>query len=152
MSRLLLTALALAGLSLLGARADTKPADDPHHGHFMECARACADCMRECESCAHHCANLLADGKKDHFRSMALCIDCGDACAVAGKLAARGGPLAGPICEACAKACDVCGDECKRFPDDEHMTKCAKACVDCAKACRDMLKHLDADRPKDKDR
>jgi hypothetical protein len=139
-----LTAAVLAAAVLTaGARAADK--EDPHHAHLMACAKACADCMRECESCAHHCADLVADGKKDHFKSMALCVDCGEVCALAAKVTARGGPLAVPSCEACAKACDACGAECKQFPNDEHMKNCAKACEDCAKACRDMIKHLGGD-------
>jgi hypothetical protein len=146
--RLMLAALAAAALVLSGARAEDK--EDPHKAHFDACAKACADCMRECESCAHHCAHLVIDGKKDHAMSMALCVDCGDICATAAKLTARGGPMAVPYCEGCAKACDACAAECDKFPSDDHMKACAKACKDCAKACRDMAAH--ASPPKDKDK
>jgi hypothetical protein len=145
---LLRGALAAALASLVGfaaprALAEDKDNKDKGHGHeaFVRCARACADCMRECESCAHHCAHMVADGKKDHLKTLGTCADCGDFCALAARVVSRHGPLAVPTCEACAKACDVCGGACEKFPDDEHMKRCARACRDCAKACRDMVMH-----------
>jgi hypothetical protein len=56
--------------------------------------------------------------------------------------------MSGTICESCAKACDICGAACEKFPDDEHMKRCAQECRECAKACREMLKHVGADKGK----
>ena len=85
---------------------------------------------------------LLIEGKKDHAVSMGTCLDCADFCGLAAKLAWRQGPMAVVACEGCAKSCDTCGDACARFPDDQHMSRCAKACRDCARACRDMVSHV----------
>jgi hypothetical protein len=116
-----------------------------HHGPNVECARACAACAFECETCFKHCATLLAEGKREHLRTMQLCNDCGTICAVAGNIVSRQGPLQVTICEGCAKACDTCGAACEKFESDEHMRACAKACRECAKACREMIKHVGHD-------
>src|SRR5262249_31907350 len=138
-------ALLVAGLLALGTSAlsgQEKKAPDKHAQHFEQCAKACADCMRECESCAHHCADLIAGGQKEHMRTLGTCSDCAEFCAAAGRIVSHHGPMSGTICEACAKACDICGSACDRFPNDEHMKKCAQECHACARACREMLKHI----------
>jgi len=84
--------------------------------------------MGECESCAHHGVHLIAGGKKEHLKKAGTCCDCSEFCAAAAKITSHHGPMAGLICEACAKACDTCGTECEKFPEDEHMKRCAKAC------------------------
>jgi len=129
----------LAGWPALASRAADDKGHDAHAAHFNQCAKACADCMRECESCAHHCAHLVAGGKKEHLRTLGTCADCGDVCAAAAKVTSRHGPAAAPTCESCAKVCDLCAAACEKFPEDEHMKRCAKACKDCAKACREMI-------------
>lgn len=139
----------LSGLSVLAialgagnARAaDEKKDDDQHAAHFQACAKECAECMRECQSCARHCADMIVEGKKDHMTALGHCVDCADFCAAAAKIVARRGPLAAAICESCAKACDACAGECEKFPDDEHMKRCAHECRTCAKACRAMLEN-----------
>jgi hypothetical protein len=35
----------------------------------------------------------------------------------------------------------MCAEECEKFPDDEHMVRCAKECRRCEKACRDLVKN-----------
>jgi hypothetical protein len=140
-----IVAVLAVGLAVGGGRnvvADDKAKDQEHHGHYVECAKACTMCMRECETCAHHCAHLLADGKKEHLKTLGTCADCAEFCGSAAKITSRHGPMAVSSCEACAKACDTCGTECEKHPDDEHMKRCAKACRDCAKACREMVQHL----------
>jgi hypothetical protein len=121
--------------------ADDKDTADKHGEHFDKCAKACAHCAGECESCASHCAHMLAEGKKDHLKTLQFCRDCAEFCVAAGRIVARHGPFSTTICEACAKACDGCAKACEKFPDDKHMAGCAKACRDCAKACREMVKH-----------
>jgi hypothetical protein len=140
--------LILAGWVGFSAGGDDKPAKENGHGHgpMDKCARACADCMNHCNSCYQHCAHLVVEGKKDHAKTMELCLDCGELCSTAAKLSSRHSPLAGTACEACAKACDTCGAACGKFTSDEHMKSCAKACRDCAKACRDMIKHMDHEK------
>jgi hypothetical protein len=123
----------------LAVRADDK---DAHAEHFDTCAKACTMCMRECESCAHHCVHLVAEGKKDHLKTVGTCSDCAEFCAAAAKVVSHYGPLAVLSCEGCAKACDACGTECEKHSDDAHMKRCAKACRECAKACREMIEHV----------
>jgi hypothetical protein len=119
-------------------------ADDPHahDEHFAACAKACGDCQQMCDMCFRHCAGLLADGKKEHAKTMQACVDCAECCSLAARLTARGSPFAAAACECCARCNDDCAAACEKFPDDKHMADCAKACRDCAKACRDMVKHL----------
>jgi hypothetical protein len=137
--------LVIGGIAMLGRAADDKK-PDPHRGHaeIEACLRECAQCTAECESCFAHCTHLVAEGKKEHLRTLSTCIDCGDLCSLAGKIMARHGAFTKLTCEACAKACDACGKECDKFPSDEHMSRCSKSCKDCAKACRDMLKAIGA--------
>lgn len=115
-----------------------------HHGgtHYEKCAKACADCQLQCQACHHHCEELVAGGKKEHLKTLKLCVDCGDICALAANITARHGALSATICEACAKACDECGKACAQFTDDKHMQQCAEECKKCAAACREMLKHV----------
>jgi hypothetical protein len=136
------TAAVLAGgLGLMWARADEPKAPHHHATPEMEaCLKECARCARECESCLTHCTELVAAGKKEHVQTLRTCNDCGDLCALAAKLIARDGAFMNVMCTACAKACDGCGAECAKFPNDDHMSRCAQACKDCAKACRDMVK------------
>ena len=131
--------LAAALLLAVAAGADDKPAADHHAGAFQDCAKACNECQLECDSCARHCALLVADGKKDHMETLGTCSDCAEICAAAAKVTSHHGPLSATVCDGCAKACDACGTACEKFPDDEHMSHCAKACRDCAKACREMI-------------
>ncbi|HZY86307.1 MAG TPA: four-helix bundle copper-binding protein [Gemmataceae bacterium] len=134
--------IALAALTARPAPAQQKAPPKEHaHNAYADCAKACAVCMLNCDACFHHCARLVSEGKKDHVASMNLCNDCGEVCATAGRVTARQGPLAVPVCQACAKSCDTCAASCAKFPDDKHMTQCAKACRDCAKACRAMVEH-----------
>ena len=129
----------LTDLYGMSARAEDA---DAHHEHFAKCARAYANCQQQCDMCFHHCAGLVADGKKDHAKSMHTCVDCADCCALAAKLTARQSPFSATACECCAKCCDECAVACEKFKDDKHMVDCAKSCRDCAKACRAMIEHL----------
>ena len=135
-------ALALAGG--FGIRLPAADKADPHRGHAeMEaCMKECARCAKECESCFNHCAHMVAEGKKEHLRTLKTSVDCADFCVDAAKMMARHGPFMTLMCDACAKACDACGAECEKFPTDEHMKRCGQACRDCAKACRDMVKAM----------
>jgi hypothetical protein len=146
MSRIIVSVGMLAALAFALPTGSTAPPEPKHHEGIDACARACAHCMLECESCARHCADMIVKGEKKHEKTLGTCADCGDLCAVAGKIVARKGPFMVTACEACAKACEDCGKACAEFASDEHMQKCAKACRDCAKACRDMIKHAGHER------
>jgi len=138
------TAVVLGSYSAVHAQ-DSKKSDsgsEHHHdNHFDPCAKACTDCQLSCHSCHHHCEELVVAGKKEHVKTMRLCSDCGDVCAIAANIVSRQGPLSVTVCESCAKACDECGKACAQFPDDEHMKKCADECKKCAAACRQMIQH-----------
>ena len=84
---------------------------------------------------------MLSEGKKDHMTTMMTCRDCADFCVAAAQIVARMGPFAVLICRACSEACARCGKECEKFPDDEHMKRCAEECRKCEEACNEMIKH-----------
>ncbi|HWG44496.1 MAG TPA: four-helix bundle copper-binding protein [Gemmataceae bacterium] len=131
--------------------ADDKAAGHDHHAQaFDQCAKACGDCARACDSCAHHCAHMLAQGKKEHLKTLQTCQDCASHCSAAACITARKGPFSDLICTACAEACARCGKECEKFPEDAHMKQCAQECRKCEKACREMLKHTGAASVRDK--
>ena len=134
------TVVALASQAQAEFKADDK--DHPHGEHFAACAKVCADCQLHCDMCFHHCATLLAEGNKEHAKTMHACVDCAECCKLAATLSARNSPFATAACECCAKCNDECATACEKFPDDKHMAMCAKSCRDCAKACREMIKHM----------
>jgi hypothetical protein len=119
-----------------------QPGGKGHHAMFQKCAKACNDCQRECDSCAHHCTHQLAEGKKEHAKTLRTCQDCAALCVAAAQIVARGGPFSDLVCKACADACQRCGKACNEFKDDEHMKRCADECVRCEKVCREMLEHV----------
>jgi hypothetical protein len=148
MTRLMTVMLATCSLAL-SPLATVVKAEDPHmkHAeHFMQCAKACVECQLQCDLCFKHCLTLLAEGKKDHARTVQSCVDCADHCKLAATLSSRMSPYAGFACEGCAKSCDDCATLCEKFPDDKHMAACAKSCRDCAKSCREMTKHTMASK------
>jgi hypothetical protein len=140
---------AVLGLTGQATAQDRKPAVQPdspgakggHDAAYEQCAKACNDCEQICAACATHCADLLAQGKKEHLKTLATCRDCATTCAAAAKIVAGKGPFSDLICTACADACKRCGDACDQFKDDPMMKKCADECRKCEKACRDMLQH-----------
>ena len=152
MREFLIFTLLVAGLVIVGVAvlADDKKAPPPAHGehlrHYTACAKACGECALACDECAAHCAKMLADGKKEHLKSLQTCQDCAAVCGSAACVTARGGPFSDLICTACADACKRCGDECEQMKDDPVMKRCADECRKCEKACRDMLKHIGGDK------
>jgi hypothetical protein len=140
--RLLRSAVGLTLVAALALAMNLPAAGQGHHGEYYDkCARACSDCQRSCDSCSTHCAHLLAEGKKEHHKTLATCQDCATHCAAAASIVARKGPFSDLICKACAEACERCGKACEAFPGDKHMKQCAEECRRCEKACREMLEH-----------
>src|SRR5581483_11799559 len=136
----------LLGLMALTAALTFGAPPDKHDHHakaFEDCAKACGECALACDSCAHHCANMLAQGKKEHHKTLRTCQDCATHCGAAACITGRHGVYSDLICKACAEACKRCGDACDQFKDDAHMKKCADECRKCEKACREMLKHTE---------
>lgn len=139
----LLFAIALAvGCTRLYGDNDEHSSHGHSHDAMSECAEECSECARECSSCAKHCAMMIAQGKKEHAKTLATCLDCADICNVAANIVSRSGPFDDLICKACADACAKCGKACEGFPKDKHMARCARACRECEKECRNMLKHV----------
>jgi hypothetical protein len=141
-----IAALAMTLLALgTGADALVAQGGKPHDHHKMmidQCAVECSKCQRECDSCGAHCAKMLAEGKKEHIKTLRTCQDCATHCGAAACIISRNGPFSDLICKACAEACARCGKACTEFKDDAHMKQCADECKKCEKACRDMLAHM----------
>ena len=101
------------------------------------CLEACVECLIACEMCSDACLG------EDNVAMLATCIrldrDCAEVCAAAIRVMARGGPLAGVLCSACADACDACAAECEQHAAlHDHCRMCAEACRKCAETCRAM--------------
>lgn len=129
----------LAALAVLQVQAADSAAEHRMNEH---CARACSDCQRICDQCSTHCADLMAQGMKEHKKTLMTCQDCAEVCASASKIVSRGGPFADVICKACAETCARCGQACDvHGAHDKIMKACADECRKCEKACREMLKH-----------
>jgi hypothetical protein len=141
MAGIVALAAASAGRTASAQAGVAKAEHREHDAQMQACAKACADCQLMCDMCSTHCSHLLAEGKKEHLATLMSCQDCADICTAAAQSAARGGPHAAHICEACATVCAGCAKECERYPDDEEMTKCAKECRKCEKACKAMASH-----------
>ncbi len=119
-----------------------QPAVQHTHLEGLEhCAKVCDDCQRACDICAAHCVHLIADGKKEHVKTLQTCEDCAAICSEAARITARGGPFTDLICQACAEACARCGKQCEQFTDDRAMKACMEECRRCEKECRAMVKH-----------
>lgn len=141
---IVIVALMGAAMSLGAPQAAQKGDKEKHRAHFEKCALECNNCQRACDDCALHCASMLAEGKKEHRKTLETCLDCADHCAAAARIVSRQGPFSALICKACAEACARCGKECERFPDDARMKQCAQECRKCEQACNEMLRHAGA--------
>ena len=136
----ILSLAVVAMVSLLLSSAGIARADKHDQPKvFADCAKACAACQLECDMCFKYCTALLAEGKKDHDKTVQTCADCGECCKLAATLCARSSPYSTPACECCTMCCDDCATACEKFADDKHMVACAKSCRDCAKACRELV-------------
>lgn len=141
-------ALAVSFAALVNSSAagqQEKPRAGTQDQHFQaieSCAKACSDCQRICDMCATHCAQLVAQGKREHLRTLQTCQDCASFCATAAQIVSRRGPFSDLICRSCADACARCGKECEQLAGDSMMTRCAEECRRCQKECQAMLQHL----------
>jgi hypothetical protein len=74
-------AIAFAVLSVPAIAQQKSKTDRPetHAAHsetLDHCAKACNDCQRSCDAFATHCAHLVAQGAKEHIRTLHTCQDC----------------------------------------------------------------------------
>jgi len=130
------------GIALIGWGAASTPsrtvAVAPEHSDHQ--ASELGKCALVCDMCSAHCAQLLADGKKEHLKSMQTCQDCASICGTTACLTARKGPYASLMWSACAEACKLCGAQCETMKDDKMMADCAAECRKCEQVCREMAK------------
>jgi hypothetical protein len=133
--------VALSGVPAVGQEKKAEPGlRESHHEAVDHCVRACNDCQRACDMCAAHCVRLIADGKKEHVKTLQTCQDCAEICSSAARIVAHHGLFSDLICRSCADACSRCGKQCEQFSDDKLMKACAEECRRCEKECRAMLK------------
>lgn len=129
------------GLTAMAASADDKSSEenccelDQVHA---ECYKACADCAKACDMTFHHCYKELAEGKKEHAKSLHLVSDCAAFCSLSACMIAKHSPLMAHSCNACADACKATAAEVGKF-DAAEMKAAAKSLRECEKSCRAMV-------------
>ena len=141
-------ALAVQALAQQQSRSE-KPGHSERNEALDSCAKACNDCQRSCDTCATHCAHLVAQGEKEHLRTLQTCQDCAGICSTAAQIVARHGPFTDLISRSCAEACARCRKACEQHASDKIMKLCAEECRRCEQACREVLQHTGygAERP-----
>ena len=89
------------GLGALNAARGDDNADD----HCCEldkthedCLKACADCAKTCDMTFHHCYMKVAEGKKEHAKSLHLLSDCAGFCGLSACMIAKHSPLMAYSC------------------------------------------------------
>lgn len=120
-----------------GAAAGAHGLDKTH----QECLEACGDCAKICDMTFHHCYEMVAQGKKEHAKSLHLVSDCAGFCSLSACMIAKHSPLMVHSCQACAEACAATAAEVGKF-DDEQMTRAAKALKECERSCREMVRAM----------
>ena len=132
-----------AGFTALSANADEKSEDhccelDKLHA---DCLKACADCAKACDMTFHHCLTQVAEGKKEHAKSVQLTSDCAGFCSLSACMIAKHSPLMVHSCEACADACKATAAEVGRFETEVRQATAEKLRV-CEKSCRTMVANM----------
>jgi hypothetical protein len=131
-----------AGLAALSASPALAQREDEHAHHHdrvhEDCLKACSDCAKNCDETFHHCYQQVAEGKRDHAKSLHLLSDCAGFCGLSACMIAKHSPLMAYSCNACAEACQTTAAEVERF-DDPTMKAAAKALRTCEKSCREMV-------------
>ncbi len=135
------------GLTAFSARAnadDKDDAQDKHKGHqghdkiHQDCLQACGDCAKACDEAFHHCYMQVAEGKREHARSLHLVSDCAGFCALSACTIAKHSPLMAYSCDACAKACADTVAETSKF-DSPEMRAVTKSLKHCEETCKAMV-------------
>jgi hypothetical protein len=131
-----------AGLATLSAAPALAQHEDEHAHHHdkahEDCVKACSDCAKTCDETFHHCYQQVAEGKRDHAKSLHLVSDCAGFCSLSACMISKHSPLMVYSCTACADACQTTAAEVERF-DDATMKAAAKSLRACEKSCREMV-------------
>ena len=133
-------AAGLAALSAGEARAQHEHAHQ-HDKVHEDCLKACSDCAKTCDETFHHCYMMVAEGKKEHAKSLHLVSDCAGFCALSACMIAKHSPLMVHSCAACAEACKATAAEVERF-DSREMQEAARALRACERSCRAMVQAM----------
>src|SRR4051812_48565733 len=68
-------AAGLTALSTASAQQADPHSNEQAHRHdkmHEDCLKACSDCARMCDETFHHCYMQVAEGKRDHAKSLHL--------------------------------------------------------------------------------
>jgi hypothetical protein len=139
--RELLAGLAAAGLTAVAGTIGAYAAQGVTNDLHDRCAKNCAETMNSCNKGFHHCYRQVAEGKKEHARTMHLCVDRAEICGTAAALVARMSPLMVHTCKAAADCCEGLLAQCEKLNDPE-MKSVVEACGSCAKSCREMVQAM----------
>jgi len=134
-----------AGLAAISTARAQGPHDSEaahHHDKMHEaCLKACSDCARICDETFHHCYLQVAQGKKEHAKSLHLVSDCAGFCSLSACMIAKHSPLMVHSCASCAEACKATAAEVGKF-DSAEMKAAAKTLLACETSCREMVKAM----------
>ena len=133
------SAVGLASVASREARAAQEGHE--HDKTHEECLKACSDCAKVCDETFHHCYLEVAQGKKEHAKSLHLLSDCAGFCGLSACMIAKHSPLMVHSCAACAEACKATAAEVGKF-DSPEMKAAAKTLLACEKSCREMVAHM----------
>jgi hypothetical protein len=100
--------------------------------HYADACRRCADM---CIEATMHGVGLGAD--EAQLRPL---MDCADLCNTCANFLRRMSRMSWRVGDICGEICEQCAAICERYPEDETMARCARACLDCADACQKMAK------------
>lgn len=138
-------AIGLAATTKREVRAEQAHEDHSSHDRVHEeCLKACSDCAKMCDETFHHCYLQVAQGKKEHAKSLHLVSDCAGFCALSACMIAKHSPLMIHSCEACAEACEETAAEVGKF-DSKEMQAAAKTLLACEKSCREMVARMSSE-------
>jgi hypothetical protein len=147
--REMLGALGVGAAGLTALSAGSSPAQQPrgeehphHHDKVHEdCLKACSDCARSCDETFHHCYMMVAQGKKEHAKSLHLVSDCAGFCSLSACMIAKHSPLMVHSCASCAEACKATAEEVGKF-DSAEMKRAAESLRKCEQSCREMVRAM----------
>src|SRR4051794_35543670 len=140
-------AAGLAAFSTASAQtANRTQAHSTEHAHAHdktneECLKACSDCAKVCDETFHHCYHQVAEGKREHAKSLHLVSDCAGFCSLSACMIARHSPLMIHSCAACAEACKATAAEVEKF-DSKEMKRAASELRNCERSCTAMVKAM----------